>query len=75
MSRVTHSEPGLPMQKPRGSGTGVNFEFEDDGLLKMVYAFLIHSLTPGPCRVLYSMPFVHKPPVRKFSYWVNFVSF
>ncbi|XP_020628535.1 AP-5 complex subunit sigma-1-like [Orbicella faveolata] len=29
----------------------------------MVYAFLIHSLTPGPCRVLYSTPFVHEPPL------------
>ncbi|KAJ7383682.1 AP-5 complex subunit sigma-1 [Desmophyllum pertusum] len=27
----------------------------------MVYAFLIHTLVPGPCRVLYSSSFVHEP--------------
>lgn len=29
----------------------------------MVYAFLIHTLTPGPCRLLYSSVFVHEPTV------------
>ncbi|XP_078382761.1 AP-5 complex subunit sigma-1-like isoform X4 [Oculina patagonica] len=28
----------------------------------MVYAFLVHSLVPGPCRVLYSSSFVHESP-------------
>ena len=46
----------------------VNFEYDGSGrkYLKMVYAFLIHSLAPGPCRVLYSAPFVHETPVRTF---------
>ena len=35
----------------------------DSSSNEMVYAFLIHSLAPGPCRVLYSLVFVHDPLV------------
>lgn len=31
----------------------------------MVYAFLIHTLTPGPCRLLYSSVFVHDPQIHE----------
>lgn len=32
----------------------------------MVYAFILHTLSPGPCRVLFSSVFVHEAqPVRK----------
>ncbi|XP_027055129.1 AP-5 complex subunit sigma-1-like [Pocillopora damicornis] len=29
----------------------------------MVYALIIHTLVPGPCRLLYSSVFVHEPEV------------
>ena len=34
----------------------------------MVYAFLIHSLAPGPCRILYCSVFTHDSLVSKFSH-------
>lgn len=31
----------------------------------MVYALIIHTLVPGPCRLLYSSVFVHEPEINE----------
>ena len=38
---------------------------------EMVYGFLIHSLSPGPCRVLFSSTFVHEALVRQLLFETN----